>query len=97
MNNSNPALNEPAIPADTVEAVCPICNSIIAAESDETEIYCEECKCVVFQLPICTRVFNHKGGTHGIHPRINSASQRHIKKDCMGLSDAYDKNIGKHF
>ena len=97
MNNSSLAKIESDIPADIVEAVCPICNSIIAAESGEPEICCDECKCVVFQLPICTRKFNHKGGTHGIYPRINPASQRHLKKDCMGLSDAYDKNIGKYF
>ena len=73
MNNSSLAKIESDIPADTVEAVCPICNSIIATESGEPEICCEECKCVVFQLPICTKTFNHKGGTHGIHPRIRSA------------------------
>jgi len=68
MDNTNPGLNEAAIPANAVEAVCPICNSIIAAESGEPEICCEECKCVVFQLPICIKIFNHKGGNHGIYP-----------------------------
>ena len=68
MDNSSLAIKKPDIPANTVEAVCPICNSIIAAESDETEIYCNECKCVVFQLPLCIKKFNHKGGNHGIYP-----------------------------
>ena len=67
MNNSNSALTEPVIPANTVEAVCPVCNTLISAESDETEIYCDECKCVVFQLPICTKEFNHKGGKNGLY------------------------------
>ena len=69
MDNSNSALNEAAIPANAVEAICPTCNTLISAESDETEIYCDECKCVVFQLPICTRDFNQKGGTHGLYTR----------------------------
>ncbi len=69
MDNSNSALNEAAIPANTVEVVCPICNTLIPAESDETEIYCDECKCVVFQLSICTRDFNQKGGPHGLYTR----------------------------
>jgi len=67
MDNSNSALNEAAIPANTVEAVCPICNTLIPAESDETEIYCDECKCVVFQLSICTKEFNQKGGKNGLY------------------------------
>ena len=67
MDNSNPDLNEPVILANAVEAVCPTCNSSIAAESDETEIYCDECKCVVFQLSICTKDFNQKGGKNGLY------------------------------
>ncbi len=67
MDNTNPVLNEAVIPANAVEAVCPICNTLISAESDETEIYCEDCKCVVFQLSICTRDFNQKGGNHGLY------------------------------
>lgn len=69
MNKSNPTVTESAIWTSAVEVVCPICNTLIPAESDETEIYCDECKCVVFQLPICTRDFNQKGGTHGLYTR----------------------------
>jgi hypothetical protein len=68
MDNSNLAVNGSAILRDTVEAVCPTCNTLISAETDETEIYCDECKCVVFQLPICTRDFNQKGGKNGLYP-----------------------------
>jgi len=69
MNKSNPTVTESAIWTSAVEAVCPTCNTIISAESDETEIYCEECKCVIFQLPICIKEFNQKGGTHGLYTR----------------------------
>jgi len=69
MDNSNLAVNGSAILRDTVEAICPTCNTLISAESDETEIYCEECKCVIFQLPICIKELNQKGGTHGLYTR----------------------------
>ena len=69
MDSSNLAITESAILSSAVEAVCPTCNTLISAESDETEIYCEECKCVVFQLPIYTKEFNQKGGKNGLHPR----------------------------
>jgi hypothetical protein len=67
MNNPNPTVTESAILTSAVEAVCPTCNSSIAAESDETEIYCEECKCVIFQLPIYTKEFNQKGEKNGLY------------------------------
>jgi len=67
MGNSNLAVTESAILASAVETVCPTCNSSIAAESDEKEIYCDECKCVVFQLSICTKEFNQKGGKNGLY------------------------------
>ncbi len=58
MNNLSLAINESVILNDAVEAVCPICNSILAAESADTDIYCYECQCVVFQLPIYIKKFN---------------------------------------
>ena len=69
MNKSNPTVTEAAILTSAVEAFCPTCNTLVSAESDETEIYCEECKCVIFQLPICVKEFNKKGGTHGLYTR----------------------------
>ena len=69
MDNSNLAVTESVILASAVETVCPTCNNSIAAESDETEIYCDECKCVVFQLPIYTKEFNQKGGKNGLYTR----------------------------
>jgi len=66
MNNPlNNMENEQAIGTDTVEAVCPNCNTVIATKSDKSEIYCNECKCVVMQLPICTK--KSKGDYHGLY------------------------------
>lgn len=67
MYTSSLAVNGSVTLSIAVEAVCPICNSSIVAESNETEICCDDCKCIVFQLPLCINEFNHKGGTHGIY------------------------------
>jgi len=61
MDNSNLAVTESAILASAVVTACPTCNNSIAAESEETEIYCDECKCVIFQSLICVKEFNQKG------------------------------------
>ena len=45
---------------------CPVCDCIVD-ESNETEVSCGDCKCVVLQLPIRINGFNHKGGDHGIY------------------------------
>jgi len=68
MGNSNLAVTGSVTLSIAVEAVCPICNSSIAAESNQTEICCGDCKCVVFQLPIRINGFNDKGGANGIYP-----------------------------
>jgi hypothetical protein len=57
-----------AIKMDEVEVVCPTCNILILAESNETEIYCHECKCIIMQLPICAENINlRKGENHGVY------------------------------
>ena len=69
MDISALALTGSATLSIAVEAVCPICNGRIAAESNETDIYCGDCKCVVFQLPIRINEFNHKGDDQWHTPR----------------------------
>ena len=60
MDNLDQSAKESATGTGDIEAICPTCNTFIIAASNETEIYCDECKCIVMQLLICTKDFNLK-------------------------------------
>ena len=40
-----------------IEIKCPICNEVITAEPDTTDLYCEECKRIVMQNPLTEQGF----------------------------------------
>lgn len=70
MDNLDQSAKESASVPGDIEVTCPTCKTLILAESNETEIYCGECKCIVMQLLICTKDFNlKKGEKHGLHTR----------------------------
>ena len=58
MDNLDQSAKESATDMDDIEVICPTYNTLIIAASNETEIYCDECKCIVMQLLICTKDFN---------------------------------------
>lgn len=44
---------------DVVEVTCPACGELTTSVSSNSEIHCKNCKCIVLQMPICTRRQNH--------------------------------------